>query len=780
MKFVIFFFFFFFSIVSNSQSLIQGQLIDVGEKPVEYIEVVLYSKEKIGIKSTFTDENGLFSLKHDKGEYIIQFRHLGNILYEKDIKLNDNINLGLIKVDLTNSLNEIVLTNDKKIIEKKIDRIVFNVENSIASTGMDLAQVFQNTPLINISENEIGIIGKSNVLILINDKLLQLSGSELINYFRSLRSEDVKKIEIITTPPAKYEAQGSSGIINIILKKNEAKGISGNATTWATKTTYSGIGNNLTLNYNNKRIVSSVRLRQNDTQAEAIEKININGETSLFSDDKRKDIFRNKGVNTSIDVELSKKTNIGLIYDYGKSDNRMKIRNINTYLTGNSIDSILKTNSYHVNNKEIHTLNLYLDHKIDSLGKKFSIVYNLFDNRPTNDVLFNTNSEINNYSVETNSLIDYKINSVQIDFTLPFSKFNMEFGAKYTILNNNSDVKYFNIINETNTIDISKSNIFNYEERISSGYISADKKFNDKWSSKFGLRYEHSYVNPNNLTINEETTTRYDNIFPSFYLQYNHNDDKTYSVSYSKRINRPNFNALNPFRWYSNPYAYSTGNPSLSPSISHNLETSFVYKSNLNLSVYADKIDNEYGRIVYFEDGIKIVDNLNYLTLYNFGIYGNLNNYPKDWWENSISFSFYYSTSESDVESIKPQSGSTFYYAINNSFFLNKKKTTVLFLNFWHSLPSTEGNIFIRDLSSLASGVRFSLLDNNLKIGASISDIFKTMVSKGEVYFADYTNTFNNYYDNRRLNVSVNYTFGNKKIKPNNIDIPFSEQNRAN
>lgn len=780
MKVNCFFFLLLLSISSYSQTILEGTVVDFADKPAEFVEAVIYSTDSIGIKSSLTDENGYFKIEIIQGKYILQIRQLGKKFYSAPLEITNNKNLGVIKIDSNEKLEEVVVVNRKKIIEKKVDRLVYNVENSLAASGMDLAQVFQNTPLINISENEIGIIGKSNVLVLINDKLLQLSGTELINYFKSLRSENIQKIEVITTPPAKYEAQGSSGIINIVLKKNTTKGINGNATLWATKTTYSGLGSNLTLNYNNKNIVSSIIVRQNDTQAESLEKININGESSLFSDDIRRDIFRNTGINASVDITLTKKSNVGVIYDYGKSDNRMKIKNVNTYLTGSNIDSILNTNSYHVNKKDLQTLNLYFDHKIDTLGKKLSIVYNLLDNNPENDVNFNTNSEVNNYLVNTNSKIEYKINSIQVDFTLPYSIFNLEFGAKYTVFNNNSDVKYFNIVNENSIIDVNRSNKFNYEERISAAYASADKKFNDKWSSKLGLRYEHSYINPNNLTINEETTNRFDNLFPSFYLQYNHNEDKTYSISYSKRINRPNFNALNPFRWYSNPYAYSTGNPNLSPSISHNLETSFVYKSKLNLSVYADKIDNEYGRIVNFEEGIKIVDNLNFLTLYNVGIYGNLNLNPKDWWENNISFSYYYSKSESDLENILPQAGSTFYYALNNSFFLNKDKTTVFFLNFWHSLPSTQGNIFIKDLSSLASGIRFSLLDNNLKIGASVSDIFRTMVSRGDVYFSDYTNTFNNYYDNRRLNVSVNYTFGNKKIKSNDIDIPFSEQNRAN
>ncbi|WP_234034241.1 hypothetical protein [Elizabethkingia sp. M8] len=232
--------------------------------------------------------------------------------------------------------------------------------------------------MLSINDNSISIIGKSGVAVMINDKILNLSGTDLINYLKSLRSDDISKIEIITTPPAKYEAQGNSGMLNIILKKNVKLGWSGTLSSSYVQTTYSGNANNITLNYNSNKITSSLRLRQYDRPSKALEFIDIIGGNSILSSDNRKDMFKGIGANLSFDYKLNQKSNVGVVYDIGKSHINMDIDNQSIYKTNNVKDSTLTTFSHQKKPIKTHSLYGYYDYKIDSSGKKLSIGVNYF------------------------------------------------------------------------------------------------------------------------------------------------------------------------------------------------------------------------------------------------------------------------------------------------------------------------------------------------------------------------------------------------------------------
>ncbi|MCT3833686.1 carboxypeptidase regulatory-like domain-containing protein [Elizabethkingia anophelis] len=203
----------------SQQFQLTGKVINEKNTPIEFAEVLVLKKDSTVLKSELTNEKGNFYVQILNGSYIIQIKKLKDILYSQDIDIQNNLNIGNIKIEKAKNIKEIVLEGKKKLIERKIDRTIFNVENSIFSTGADLAQVLAGTPMLSINDNSISIIGKSGVAVMINDKILNLSGTDLINYLKSLRSDDISKIEIITTPPAKYEAQGNSGMLNIILKK---------------------------------------------------------------------------------------------------------------------------------------------------------------------------------------------------------------------------------------------------------------------------------------------------------------------------------------------------------------------------------------------------------------------------------------------------------------------------------------------------------------------------------------------------------------------------------
>lgn len=761
---------------------ITGRILNNENSPVEFAEVILLKNDSVKIRSEITNANGMFTIDAPKDSYILQVKRFKGILYTKKIKLENNLRLNEIKLVDIQQIKEVIIEKKKKLIEKKIDRTVFNVENSIFSSGADLAQVLSGTPMLSVSDNSVSIVGKSGVAVMVNDKLLNLSGTDLINYLRSLRSDDVSRVEIITTPPAKYEAQGNSGILNIILKKNTKLGWNGILSSSYIQTTYVGNANNLTLNYNSNKITSSLRLRQFDRPSKAVELIDIIGTNSILSADQRKDKFKGAGANFSFDYKLNQNSNIGVIYDISKSHSDMDIFNRSIYQTNSIQDSLLTTSSEHRKPIVTHSLNAYYDYKIDSLGKKLSIAGNYFSNSPDAEVNFQTISDYTpgTQKIRNLSNLDYQILSGQADLYLPFKWGTLETGLKFTHFLNGSNIKYFSFKNDEYTIDPSRSNYFEYKENNAAAYVSVYKSLGEKWSAKAGLRYEYSTIDGYSETAGERNKNEYGRLFPSAYLEYKANENNTLSINYSKRINRPNFTALNPFRWYSNPYSFYTGNPFLSPSYNHNVELSYLYKNRFSVTVYGQKLINGYGRITSLTQGIKEVNYKNYLTQYDAGLNASLYTNVTKWWENNTNIVSFYSESESSIPEVVPQKGVSMYYTINNTFTINKEKSVLFLLNFYHYLPNKQGNTYIGNISNLSAGFRFSLMEKKLRVNMMVEDIFRGTQSKGKIFYDEFTQFYNNYYDTRRFTLNMTYTFGNKNVKTNNKQIQLEEKSRAN
>jgi outer membrane receptor protein involved in Fe transport len=765
---------------------IHGRIVDLNRNGIAFAKVSLKRADEDHLTDAAqTDSAGNFKfLVVKKGDYTIFVTAMGMDSLSLRLSLSDSLVVHLpdiIFAPKATQLKQVTVVGKKPMIERKIDRLVFNLGSSIAAKGTDLTQALALTPMLRVDQNGISIIGKSGVAVMINEKIVNISGTDLINYLRSLRSDDIEKIEVITTPPSKYEAQGNSGLINIVLKGNPNMGWSGSTTITYAKTTFSSYAGNLSLNYQSKRLSSSLKLRQYHTASRPTEEIGIVGLNSILNQDIRKDLVSGIGGNLSTDYKLNEKSNIGLIYDIGKLNYGITIDGISAYQTNSLTDSVLRTSTTQKNPGLTQTLNVYHDLKIGKLGKRLNSGFNLFSTLPENNTSFSTQSDqqLNATLVRNNSKLDFNIWSLQSDLTLPYTLFIVETGAKFTNFKNDSEVGYYNFNQQQYLIDPLKSNQFNYDEKNIAAYLSMQRDFGKRWSAKAGLRYEYAIVEGYSPTNNAYNSNEYGKLFPTAYLTYKPNQNHTISFNYAKRINRPNFRALNPFRWYTNPYVYSTGNPLLEPSFNHNLELSYLFKGKLSLTLYRHKLVNGYGRLTFVgSDLIKVVDYRNFLSQYSSGVEASISHSFYPWWENREFISLNFTNSKSSLPEVQLKDGSAFYYSTYNNFTLNKSIS--LFLNFWHSLPSTQGNTYSRGRSLLSSGLRFAMDNNRFQLNLSADDIFKTAVTKGETYYQQYVQTFNNYYDARRVSLSLSYTFGKDKVKGNRKQVNFKETQRAN
>lgn len=678
---------------------------------------------------------------------------------------------------------ESVTINGKKklLLERKADRLIFNVEASVASQGMDGSETLANVPMLKVDDNlgSISIAGKSSVNVMVNGRMLNLSGTNLINYLKTIRSENIAKIEVITTPPAKYEAQGNSGLINIILKKNPNLGWSGSVNTGLNQRIYSGGNSTGSLNYQTEKLSLSLKTSYADGAKRSEENYSILGASQNYSRSVRKDMWKELTPNLNLSYKINKNSEIGMEYIYAHQKSGMDIvnetRNVDTDL---SVENLL-TKTFHREKTPTHTLSAYYDLKLDSLGKKLSFAGNFFKNNSDTDVNFSTLKLSDNsiQYVNTRSIVEPQVFSLQGDLELPFSFGTIETGLKFNQFKNATDLQYFNIINNQYVPDLQRANLFEYKEENYAAYFSYAKSFGEHWETKAGLRYENTQVQSFTPSTNLENKYNYGQWFPSAFVSYK-KEKNVFSLSYSRRINRPSMSNLNPFRWYENPYSYSSGNPLLKPSYINNLELGYTYDSKFSASIYYLKLKNGFGQVSYL-DGLTQIGT--YLNHYDNNFYGANASYTDKlfkFWETSLSLNA--SLTDSKIFNIEAEAknGYSVSYSINNTFTINKNKTVFFFLNYSQDLPYKNVNSYFHNFSNLTSGIKVSLMEKQLQINATVTNIFAQKY-RGDMYFKDNSQHFNNYWDGRSFRLNINYTLGNNKKKRSTKSISFEEKDRA-
>lgn len=760
---------------------IAGKITQTGNG-VPYVEVIAIKDQKK--QTAISDEKGNYSLKlSENGNYNIKLIQDGIEISNKDIVINGAVKQDFfVEIRKEKQIEGVTLTARKKLIERKADRLVFNVSNSVASQGMDGADALATTPLVKVDDNSgVSIVGKSGVAVMINDRILNLSDAELVVYLKSLRSENIEKIEVITAPPAKYEARGNSGLINIVLKKNQNLGWSGSLTSSLQQQTYTGNSNSITVNYQNEKLRTSIKLRQHKNEKHSYENYWIEGADGLKSNDNRRDFGDGLGTNVSLDYQLGGKSNIGFIYDFGFGHSNMDIRNTSNYFQNGNYTNTLLTDAEHRSTGRQHTASAYYDLKFGKQDHKLSITGNYFSNTPETIIDFTTTeSSGDQFVVKSPSMVDYTIYSGQADLILPYQFAKTEAGVKFTNFDNNSSIFYQNLTNGQYITDPLKSNEFEYNEKNYAAYISFEKSFNEKWSAKAGLRYEYSVVNGNSLTSGQQTENSYGKFFPTAYISYKSNENNTFNLSYSKRIERPGFRAINPYRWYININSYFTGNPFLKPSFNHNFEFSYVYKGKLSASTYFQRTLDGFGQIVNLDGENRISTFANFYTQNSMGITLNYSYTFFKKWEANYSADLSYMKTQVFATDAASRKGLGYDFNLQNNLSLDKNKTVQFILNYWFRLPSNFGMVHWEYLGNLTAGMKMNFMEKNLQINVLVSDIFKESKSLGQIYYTTGTHSFNNYYDARRLTVSATYTFGNKKVKGTDRNVKFDEKNRAN
>ncbi|CAL2102512.1 Outer membrane beta-barrel protein [Tenacibaculum sp. 190130A14a] len=776
----------------SAQVTISGKIKDKNEV-ISFANVVLKTSEGKIIAGTTSDDQGYFSLNCKEGNYRLLVSFIGYKNLERELSIKESIHLGVIEIEEEeNVLNEVVVNSEKKLIEQKNDRLVFNVANSVSVSGGDVVDVLKVAPGISVQNNAISMVGGEATRIMIEGRMVQLSGEDLINFLNSIAADDIKSVEIITNPPAQYDAVGNGGIINIIYKKGRRNSWK-NTTSLAYNANKYGfltLRNNFSFNKNKLQLnasVSTVRGALPNQENSLTYFPTSVWKVAIETKERRK----NNAARLSLNYELSKNIEIGGQY----------LGNFNTpsddapgrtefYNVGNQLDSVLVKTEPRKTRVFSHVLNSYVVLKLDTLGRKLSVDFDYFDYENTLDAkavvntfspqneLINVNQSVRNYSKQ-------KINNynIKLDMYHPLKGMDLSYGVKFSFVTTKNKLENYNTITGTPVFDTNLSNEFEYEENVQAFYVNASKSISDKWSVQAGLRLENTATKGVSKTLNQTNKNSYAKLFPSVYVRYQKDENNTFSFNYGRGINRPIFRDLNPFRNYLNSNVYSEGNPFMQPSFVDRFNLIHNYKGKLVTTLYFHHMQDGFGTLFSAEpeNNIQAVIRRNYYK----GVYWQLSELytvkPFSWWrsQNYAHISGNSSTVFNEFD-VPVKNGIQFSFSTNNTFKVSED--TSLQVDFFYQ-PTSSANIYtLGTMYGLNLGVKRSFFKKKIQAAVLFNDVFNTAsLNNLTSEINGVRNVYSQNYNSRHVRFSLSYSFGNKKIKVKDRGFGNSdEQNRAN
>ena len=770
----------FFHFISGAQT-ISGKVQDAIGKPVAQANILLIKLTDSSLmKTTITDEMGSFLFDDIKSEnYQVRMKHIGYETYSSDsIKLEgSNVDMGIISLKENKELDGVTVRAKKPMIEIHADKLVVNVENSIVNTGANALEVLGRSPGVTVDQNEnVRLKGKSGLTIMIDGKITPLQGADLANILKSMAAATIEKIEIISNPGARYDAAGSGGIINIKTKKDRRKGINGSVHSGYGQGVYHKINTgfnlsyrknkwtiNTTYNYSNRANFNNLTIKRifYDKNRNPTAEYNQTGAT-IYP-------VRNHNGSLAIDHNLSKKTTIGIgmtgdraLFD-PRGDNYSRVDSGKTYTFFNTSN---RSNDAWFN----YSLNAYLRHDFDSNGRTLAIdadyarFWNQTYQRYTNKY-YNTDGGflLPDYLLFGDLSGLTEIRSVKLDYSQPIlGKARLDAGAKASLVTADNSLLFHDQTGGRHLYDSSKSNHFLYRENINAIYLNIAKD-GEKWSLQTGLRAEQTIARGNQVTTNKTFDRNYTQLFPSLAVQRHINKHNDIGITLSRRIDRPNYRQLNPFRYFLDPTNSRIGNPYLLPSLTYSAEVSHIYKqkfvSNIGYSVSKDIII-ETLEADTTNPNTSINSNKNLGYQYYFGYSGSYSPSVTKWWNLVANINLNYNQFKGNLSNTPLNTGQIVADVnLTNSFVLPANMSAEI--SGYYQTPQRWGYYTFKSLYSLNLGIQKIFFERKLTVKAACNDLFRSSAPRAAMHFINFTEYFTAIRDTRVFTLSLSYRFGN-------------------
>ena len=753
---------------------------------------LLKAKDSSLVKVGVSEKDGSFEINTNAaGSFLLSYNTLGFAKqYSKvfDLTTADSYTAATVSLSVAaNKLEEVTVTSTKKpMIEVKADKMVFNVESSINATGSDAMELLQKSPGIQVDNNDnISMKGKNGVKVYVDGKMLELDTKDLAAYLRSINSNDIEAIEMISNPSAKYDASGNAGIINIRLKKNKKFGTNGSTTLGFVQGVTPKGNASVNLNYRDKKVnlfsnvSGNIGDHQNTLNLYRTQKDTIYDEHSININD-------GKGVNVKAgaDYFIDSKNTFGVMgrYSYDKSKWESS-SNTNIYSGQAVADSFVKK-LVATNNVPGHRTNtdFNLNYRFaDTSGTEVNadVDYGSFRGAGASyqpNYYYGASSNVNPISVAiygNNTPTSIDIYTAKVDVEKNALKGKLGYGAKYSDVTTSNTFDFFNVDPSTQieTKVLSKSNSFTYKEKIAAAYLNYQRQLSTKWSLQAGLRLERT--NSNGVLVRADGLVQPDNshdttyvdLFPSGALTWNVNKNNTLNLTYSRRIDRPSYQDLNPFENKLDELTYEKGNAFLKPQYTDNLELTHTLFSMINTTVgysyvvnYATQVTDTIGNATYVQQ-----QNLATQKIYSFSIGSSL---PiRKWWNGYANVWYNYQVFDGKVTNKPVHTELPMWGAyLQNTFTLSKNYSAEL--SGWYNGSNIWGATWMtKPQGGMDIGLQKQFWDKKASLKLSVTDIFLTEPWKANSDFGGLKVNAGGSWESRTFRLNFTYRFGNSNVK---------------
>lgn len=748
--------------------------------------VLLYkASDSVLVTTGITDNSGKYLLTAPPGSYYVTAASIGYHKVKSAVfKLSSGSDMSLPAITLEESssqLKEVSITHTKPILERKADRLIFNIEAAPSAAGLNGLEALRKAPGVTVdNNNNISLAGKENVLVMIDGKQTYMSNTEVANLLKTMQSSDMETIEILSNPGSKYEANTTGGIINIKTKKGKAVGFNGTVVAGAGFN--SRLTENASVNMNYRKQAYNIFGSYSYSNGKYVEHLYLDrvlgGATNpVYYQQRNRDSsnYNHHNFKIGTDFFLSKNHTIGFLV----KGNLNKSSSVSTGRTAigtsfQDVDSVLKAKGFDRENRHNFTYNINYKGILDTSGQEITIdadyykvggnernIYTNFFYTPED--IFSSNGQL----YRAFSPPDIAVKSLKADYSLPFNKkMKMEAGFKISSVRTDNDFKVENGFGDRWVPDASQSNQFKYQEDIQAIYANLNATAG-KISVQAGLRAERTRSLGNSVTAALLTERNYFNLFPSLTVSQHFNENNLLNLSLSRKLNRPGYGKLNPFIFYLDQYTYNVGNPYLKPEYSNNAELSYMLRQKYNISAAYTHTSDVITQVLLPDEEKQATyqTNINLATENIFSVTLNFPVMLTRWWNmnnNIVAYHKALQSPEVSGNSVRTSGSTANLYSQQNLTFNKKWSGDVSVM---YSTPQIEGLMKIQSLFSTDLGMQYNFRDNlgSLKLG--VSDIFHSSTIKLSSKLAGNNFTGSQFGQSTSARITYTRRFGKLTVK---------------
>jgi outer membrane receptor protein involved in Fe transport len=772
------------SVTSNTNELLIGSTV-----------TLIHLPDSASAAAQMADANGKFNFNNVKaGKYVVKasMMSFGNGYSAAFTYSGQAITLpALVLTGKGSTLKEVTVTSNVPQLQQKSDRLIVNVEK-MNTTGDNALDVLKKAPGIRLDKDD-NLLYRNNagVVVMIDGRRTYMSSTELSNYLKSMPGNAVSKVELIANPPGNYDAEGTAGMINIILKRNKLLGYSGTANVNASYGKYGKAYGGLNFNYNSGKFSSFARV--NSGYYDSYNKLTLTRQIGNETFDQY-NFWHPKttatGYTLGTDFYASKRSTLGIMLKGYNSPSDAEVSSSSSTFNalGQKTGGVVGDNPQHTNSNT-YNANLNYSFAIDTLGQKLSVDADYVHSAATADqnytsTFFGANGGVigNPIMLRSSSPVNYNIKAIKADYVLPLRhQWQAEAGIKSSWVNTRSNVVFDSLGTNGYLTDLNRSNNFRYDEHINAAYVTLSRPFGTQWEVKASLRTEQTISTANSFTHNETVKRNYWQLFPSAFVTYKVDASNQLNASYSRRISRPGYSSLNSAIRYTDPYTAMQGNPYLQPSISQSFVFNYTHKSFQVLSLSYLKVNDAVSTVIIQNDqnktSVSRPENLGNTSTVSATSAGSFN--VAKWWNVSGEIDASYDRVNTLVQGV-PFHSSRFSWSGNTdqNFYLPQNYKVTLSAQYYS--PSISGLARTLSASQIDAGVSKTFNDKRMTLNFKVRDIFFGNRYRSVLQYNNINTRWNNEWESRRFTLGLTYNFGSTKMKTarNRQTGSSSEENR--